>query len=285
MTTVEQPHNQEGYKYPESYFVASIAFAVRWTEIENGRTWPHVSVKDLEITLRTKTPLFMRVTGFMPDAKGLPHTAIKQWLNFIDLKSLLTHSHPIALAQTLYRRYTTLAIARTRTVEPVSEEVDIEDPQFFELEALSPTQLQIHFSPKVADPLNPALVPNRRQELRELLVNHYNSLAPEIRNRVKVQGLSWLYNLNRYRATFDATGYSSYLHNARSLSRQELEEELPWNSLFGQFASYSEKSQKRAATFIDAVKNSKSIEELIACFPLQPQMPQTKLIDLINELI
>lgn len=47
MTSYELPKNQEGFKYPESYFAASIAFAVRWLEIETGDQWPNFSIKKL----------------------------------------------------------------------------------------------------------------------------------------------------------------------------------------------------------------------------------------------
>lgn len=61
-------------------------------------------------------------------------------------------------------------------------------------------------------------------------------------------------------------------------------EELPWNSLFGQFASFSDHSQKRAQEFISTLRKANSLDELLAAFPLHPYVPQTKLTDLIAEL-
>lgn len=123
--------------------------------------------------------------------------------------------------------------------------------------------LRLHFG--AHRPLTGGVLASRNRGKRHAeLTSLFQYVKDRLPNAEGVRGNSWLHNIEAYRRLFPP----EYYQNGIQCS---VEEELPYEALWGQFVSTGWEVEKDIkAEFLERLERCRSVQECLECFPHRP---------------
>jgi hypothetical protein len=258
-------------EFPFEYFDAQVRFAYKWSEITGI---------PLEVALLNKTALYRRLTNNQYKSGQTD----SRWNNLMK-----TISSGLLLDETSNLVFDTYKVQDHAAYSPhVYPENDGKHFGFFGFDYPANDSpegqhtVKVHFlNPKRGEKssLHPDFMAQRRADLAKMF-SHIRKTFPEAS---EVIGGSWLYHIPQYRDSFP----TEFTKNMKRLVPKGFEDKIPnsvagmefsGNSLWGQFVNRNGgPRQKTYDSFVEALNEAKTEEDLINAFPFIPYQPKASI--------